>query len=30
MITAVIAMKIGAGAGAEFIAWTPQGNNLEK
>ncbi|KAH1973624.1 hypothetical protein LV164_008253 [Aspergillus fumigatus] len=32
MVTAVIAMKIeaGAGAGAEFIAWMPQGNNLEK
>jgi hypothetical protein len=30
MVTAVIAMKIEAGAGAEFIAWTPRGNNLEK
>jgi hypothetical protein len=30
MVTAAIAIKIEAGAGAEFIAWTPRGNNLEK
>jgi hypothetical protein len=30
MVTAVIATKIEAGAGAEFIAWTRRGNNLEK